>query len=93
MKNRRVIELQRGKSMEIEDFDANAITTAKYNMFTFFPKTMLNFFFRLGNLFFLVISIIMLSNSSVNPFNRWMTALPLAFFALIYMIKEIAIDY
>ena len=64
----------------------NKISTTKYNLFTFLPKSILMQFRRIANVYFLIISILTnLSFSPKNPVSMISTFLIVILFT---MIKE-----
>jgi hypothetical protein len=91
---RRIMELKKGKPrMFLEERMSNEISTAKYTMINFVPRTLLNSFSRVGNLFFLAISLIMLIDKQLSPFKNWIVIFPLGIFTFVYMCKEALLDY
>ncbi len=58
-----------------EVFASNEIATAKYNVWTFFPKFLFEQFRRYANIFFLTIGILQ-QIPDVSPTGRFVTAVP-----------------
>lgn len=79
----RVFELNE----ENEGFPSNYIKTTKYNIFTFVPVSLLVQFFRIANIYFLIICILTLipAISTITPLTA---ILPLVFVLLVSMIRE-----
>jgi phospholipid-transporting ATPase len=72
-------------------FGNNTITTTKYNIFTWIPKSLLMQFLRIANVYFLIITIFTLMPfSPKNPFSQVMT---FTFMLIFTMIKEGYEDY
>ena len=64
----------------------NKISTTRYNLFTFFPKSILMQFRRVANVYFLIICILcFLSFSPKNPISKLTTFLIVI---VVTMIKE-----
>jgi phospholipid-transporting ATPase len=72
-------------------FGDNTITTTKYNILTWFPKSLLMQFMRIANVYFLIISILtVMPFSPKNPYSQ------LATFAIVLiftMLKEAWEDF
>jgi phospholipid-transporting ATPase len=69
----------------------NRISTTKYNIFTWFPKSLVMQFKRIANIYFLLISILTtLSLSPKSPYSQIFTFVLVLFFS---MIKEAIEDY
>lgn len=73
-------------------YSGNSITTAKYNIFTFLPRALFEQFRRVANLYFLLISILMLLGTYTDlystPLAPWSTLFPLLVVLAITMMKE-----
>jgi len=74
------------------NFGDNAVYTYKYNIVTYVPRSLFEQFRRLANVYFLVISVLMvlgtyttLFDSPLTPFS---TVIPLIFVLLVTMVKE-----
>jgi magnesium-transporting ATPase (P-type) len=65
----------------------NKISTTKYNLFTFFPKSLLLQFTRLANIFFLFTAIIQ-SIPVISPLTSLTAIVPLIFVLGVSMIRE-----
>eukprot|EP00794_Sanderia_malayensis_P006961 gene6961-7746_t len=72
-------------------YSGNKISTAKYNLITFFPKFLLEQFSRYSNVFFLLIALLQ-QIPNVSPTGRYTTALPLLFVLCCSAVKEIIED-
>ena len=69
----------------------NRITTTKYNVFTFFPKSLLYQFSRLSNIYFLFTAIIQ-SIPLISPLTSITAIIPLIFVLGVSMIRELVED-
>ena len=69
----------------------NYISTTKYNIITFFPKSLLLQFSRLPNIYFLFIAIIQ-SIKIISPLKPLAAILPLCFVLSISLIRELIED-
>ena len=74
----------KNKSYYLKD---NHITTTKYNIFTFIPKSLLYQFSRLSNVYFLVTAIIQ-SIPLISPLTNLTAIIPLIFVLGVSMIRE-----
>nr|XP_043625949.1 phospholipid-transporting ATPase 3-like [Erigeron canadensis] len=72
-------------------FLGNAVSTTKYNLFTFFPKGLYEQFRRVANLYFLTISC--LSFTPVSPVSPITNVIPLSIVLLVSLIKEAFEDW
>jgi phospholipid-translocating P-type ATPase (flippase) len=78
-------------TLQNEHFGDNRISTTKYNIFTWFPKSLLMQFKRIANIYFLLISILtILPLSPKSPYSQIMTFVIVLFFS---MVKEGIEDY
>ncbi|CAI2359865.1 unnamed protein product [Moneuplotes crassus] len=86
--NTRIFELHEDN----EGYPSNYIKTTKYNIFTFVPVSLLVQFFRIANIYFLIICILTLipTISTLTPLTA---ILPLVFVLLVSMIREGIEDY
>lgn len=76
---------------QTKTFGNNTITTTKYNIFTWIPKSLFMQFLRIANVYFLIITILTLMPfSPKHPFSQVMT---FAFMLIFSMIKEAYEDY
>ena len=73
---------KKGKSI----FKNNAITTTKYNVFTFLPKNLFEQFSRIANFYFLITACLMFFPWS--PLESATALLPLGIVVLISMVRE-----
>ena len=69
----------------------NYISTTKYNIITFIPKSLIIQFTRLSNVYFLLTAIIQ-SLPIVSPFNSITAIVPLLFVLSVSMIRELIED-
>lgn len=76
---------------EEQNYLHNRITTAKYNVFTFFFRFLFEQFSKYANLFFLFIGTIQ-QIGDLSPTNKFGTLLPLSIVLLASAIKEILED-
>ena len=70
---------------------SNKITTTKYNLFTFIPKSLLYQFSRLSNVYFLFTAIIQ-SIPLISPLTSLTAIIPLIFVLGVSMIRELIED-
>jgi phospholipid-transporting ATPase len=70
----------------------NKVSTTKYNIVTFLPKALLFQFFRLANIYFLIIAIIQ-SLKVISPLNPATSVTPLVFVITVSLIREAIEDY
>lgn len=74
----------------------NSVVTSKYNVLTFIPRSLFEQFRRVANIYFLVISVLMMIGTFttlfVSPLTPWSTLIPLVFVLLITMVKDGAED-
>ncbi|XP_066918904.1 probable phospholipid-transporting ATPase IA isoform X1 [Clytia hemisphaerica] len=90
-KNERQISIH-NRIIPHKRFCSNKISTAKYNLATFFPKFLLEQFTRYANLFFLLIALLQ-QIPNVSPTGRYTTAIPLLIVLSCSAIKEIIEDF
>ncbi|KAJ3311213.1 hypothetical protein HDV04_004217 [Boothiomyces sp. JEL0838] len=74
-----------------QEFLNNSVSTGKYNIFTFIPKFLFEFFSKYANLFFLFTGTVQLIGQ-LSPTSRYGTIIPLSIIALITASKEIVED-
>ncbi|KAH7547145.1 hypothetical protein FEM48_Zijuj01G0278400 [Ziziphus jujuba var. spinosa] len=72
-------------------YRSNAISTTKYNFFTFLPKALFEQFRRVANLYFLLAAL--LSLTPVSPFSPVSMIAPLVFVVGLSMAKEALEDW
>jgi phospholipid-transporting ATPase len=70
----------------------NKISTTKYNIITFLPKALLFQFFRLANIYFLIIAIIQCLKV-ISPLNPSTSLTPLVFVIFVSLVREAIEDY
>lgn len=68
-------------------FKDNQIDTSKYNIITFLPKALLYQFYRLANVYFVVIAILQ-SIPIISPLSRETAIAPIAFVLSVSLIRE-----
>lgn len=71
-------------------FPSNSISTTKYNVFSFLPKSLFEQFRRVANMYFFVTAC--LSFTDLAPYSSLSAVLPLAAVILATMIKELVED-
>jgi len=80
-----------GKKKRVR-YPDNSVSTAKYNVFTFLPRALFEQFRRLANIYFLVVTILMLigtySDLYQSPLTPFTTLIPLCVVLAITMGKE-----
>ena len=69
----------------------NKISTTKYNIITFIPKSLIIQFIKLSNVYFLFTAIIQ-SIKIISPLTSFSAILPLIFVLLVSMIRELFED-
>ncbi|VDK80983.1 unnamed protein product [Litomosoides sigmodontis] len=74
-----------------EKYRSNAISTAKYTIFSFFPRFLKEQFRRYSNVFFLIIALLQ-QIPGVSPTGRFTTAGPFVIILTVSAIKEIFED-
>lgn len=74
----------------------NSVVTSKYNLITFVPRSLFEQFRRIANIYFLVISILMMlgwyTTLFVSPLAPFSTLIPLILVLGVTMIKDGAED-
>ena len=70
----------------------NVVVTSKYNAVTFMPRSLFEQFRRIANIYFLVISILMIIGTYTtlftSPLTPWSTLIPLFLVLLVTMVKD-----
>jgi magnesium-transporting ATPase (P-type) len=79
-----IYDNERNKPFQLKN---NTIDQSKYNIITFLPKSLLFQFFRLANVYFLVIAIIQ-SIPSISPLSPSTAIAPLVFVVSVSIIRE-----
>ncbi|GMI06729.1 hypothetical protein TrLO_g8035 [Triparma laevis f. longispina] len=73
-------------------FTNNSISTSKYTLLTFLPKSLSSQFARLANVYFLIISLMMMVGTYTSlydsPLTPWTTLGPLSFVLMVSVFKE-----
>jgi phospholipid-translocating ATPase len=72
-------------------FPSNSVSTTKYNVITFVPKSLFEQFRRVANMYFLVTAC--LSYTDLAPYSGTTAVIPLVFVILATMIKELIEDW
>ncbi|KAG1259632.1 hypothetical protein G6F68_007980 [Rhizopus microsporus] len=88
----RRIYVNKPEMNEQQHFMTNAVSTAKYNLFTFLPKFLYEEFSKSANIFFLFISGIQ-QIPNISPTSRYTTLVPLVIVLLITAVKEVIEDF
>jgi phospholipid-translocating ATPase len=70
---------------------SNSISTTKYNLLTFLPKSLFEQFRRVANVYFLVTAL--LTYTPLAPFNSTTAILPLVIVLVATMVKEAVEDW
>lgn len=73
------------------DSPSNSISTTKYNVFTFLPKSLFEQFRRVANMYFLISAC--LSFTDLAPYSSSSSVAPLVLVILATMIKELIEDW
>ncbi|KAJ0411751.1 hypothetical protein ATCC90586_006710 [Pythium insidiosum] len=68
-------------------YASNRVSTSKYTLVSFIPKTLFEFFRVIANCYFLIISIIQVA-TPWSPTNKYTTAGPLLIVLLVSMVKQ-----
>ncbi|XP_071694162.1 probable phospholipid-transporting ATPase 4 [Rutidosis leptorrhynchoides] len=72
-------------------YPTNEVSTTKYNIITFLPKSLFEQFRRVANLYFLLVAVLSLTFSA--PFSRLSLIAPLVFVVGISILKEAVEDW
>lgn len=89
-KSWRFIQLSKGCE---QVFTSNKVTTTRYSLLNFLPKSLLEQFYRRANVWFLLISILELSASNEDSDTAWSTISPLIFLVLMTLAKDGYLDW
>jgi phospholipid-transporting ATPase len=89
---RKVYKFEIDNNLANKNHRTNQISTTKYNIITFLPKALLFQFFRLANVYFLVIAIVQ-SINFISPINPATSITPLVFVIFVSLIREAIEDY
>ncbi|EAS02708.2 adenylate/guanylate cyclase domain protein (macronuclear) [Tetrahymena thermophila SB210] len=87
------IDIKRGRMVNHSSDKSNKISTRLYTKFSFLPITLIQFFKKTGNLFFLAVSLVMLIRNSLSPFKSWILISPLIFYLIVFILKEGYYEY
>lgn len=87
------LQIRTSESVQNKVGKSNAITTTKYSLITWLPKSLWEQFRRVANVYFLIISILMIIGTYAtyiftSPLNPWSTVLTLVFVLLVTSFKE-----
>ena len=88
----RYIELQGSSRSEHSDYPDNSIVSSKYTYLNFLPKCLTYQFFNPSKLWFLLISILELTNQSTTSMS-YGTILPLSLLLVFGLLREALLDY
>lgn len=77
--------------MKPDEYPTNYVSTTKYNLVTFLPRSLFEQFRRVANLYFLLAAV--LSLTSLAPFTPPSLIVPLVFVVGISMLKEAVEDW
>ena len=80
------------KINELTDYGSNYVSTTKYSIVTFVPKSLLYQFMRLANIYFLITAVVQCI-PAISPLTPLTAILPLAFVLIVSMIREGIEDY
>ncbi|CAM9905241.1 unnamed protein product [Choristocarpus tenellus] len=95
---RKIDVLRQGIEISVEQTSmaSNNIHTSKYNVISFVPKSLFEQFRRVANVYFLVISMLMVVGTYTtlftSPLQPFSTLFPLIFVLLVTMVKDGAED-
>ena len=74
----------------------NSVVTSKYNLITFVPRSLFEQFRRIANVYFLVISVLMMLGTYTelfsSPLKPYSTIVPLVLVLMVTMVKDGAED-
>ncbi|KAL4448656.1 hypothetical protein ABPG74_012745 [Tetrahymena malaccensis] len=87
------IDIKRGRMLNHSADKSNKISTRLYTKLSFLPVTLIQFFKKTGNLFFLAVSLVMLIRNSLSPFKSWILISPLIFYLIVFILKEGYYEY
>ncbi|KAI8901320.1 hypothetical protein BC833DRAFT_522343 [Globomyces pollinis-pini] len=73
------------------NYVSNYVSTTKYNIATFFPKFLGEFFSKYPNLFFLLIALLQ-QIPTISPTSRWGNTIPLSFILILSGGRELLED-
>lgn len=79
-------------SLHTKQFPSNYISTTKYTLITFLPKSLLFQFKRYANIYFLIIAILQ-SISIISPLNPFTALAPFVFVIGLSILREAYEDY
>lgn len=80
-----------GPALPEEQSSSNSISTTKYNVVTFLPKSLFEQFRRVANIYFLVAAC--LAYTDLAPYNSSTAVVPLVIVLLATMLKEAIEDW
>eukprot|EP00736_Rhodelphis_marinus_P004197 Rmarinus@m.28948 len=88
----RVVHVRDPQETLARGYCGNYVSTTKYNIVTFIPKTLFEQFTRFANLYFLTVSVLQVF-SGVSPTGKYNTLLALLFVLTVTAIREAWEDY
>ena len=89
----REFSIDRGRAAEDSGFSNNSISTSRYSLISFLPRNLFHQFHRIGNVWFLLVSILQILPYEISPTSSWSTIAPLCFVLFITMAKDSIWDY
>lgn len=95
---RTITVLREGVSADAEQclMANNSVVTSKYNLITFVPRSLFEQFRRIANVYFLVISVLMMLGTYTelfsSPLKPYSTIVPLVLVLMVTMVKDGAED-
>ncbi|CAM9272870.1 unnamed protein product [Laminaria digitata] len=95
---RTITILREGVSADAEQclMANNSVVTSKYNLITFVPRSLFEQFRRIANVYFLVISVLMMLGTYTelfsSPLKPYSTIVPLVLVLMVTMVKDGAED-
>lgn len=100
IKMREIVVQPRGERTTKEEFNqlinkgyhSNKITTTKYSLISFLPKSLLYQFSRYANIYFLITAVLQ-SSPYISPLNPFSAIAPLIFVIGVSLIREAVEDY
>ena len=88
----RKIFINNRKRNGIYKYASNVVTTRKYNIWTFLPKSLYIQFLKVSNFYFLTIAV-MQCFPTISPLNPLVSILPLIFVLSASLLREAIEDY
>jgi phospholipid-transporting ATPase len=69
-------------------YPSNKISTAKYTALSFIPVSLFEQFYRIANIWFLIVSVLQVLPFDLSPLSSWGTISPLCFILFVSMSKD-----